>query len=81
MFNMNYNYYVNIYVNIMQIFYSYPLLISPGNFRGPRGILLAEVVNLGTNFPPLPRIPPLPGIPPRPLFPLLPLRLLQGICE
>ena len=63
------------------MFHSDPLLISPGIFLGPRGILLAAVVNLGVNLPPLPRIPPLPCIPPRPIFPLLPLLRLRGTRE
>ena len=54
-------------------FYSDPLLISPGIFLGPSGILLAAVVNSRTNFPPRPRIPPRPRFP---KFPLL-LRLLE----
>ena len=65
----------------MYMFHSDPLLISPGIFLGPRGILLAAVVNLGVNLPPLPRIPPLPCIPPRPIFPLLPLLRLRGTRE
>ena len=54
-------------------FYSDPLLISPGIFLGPSGILLAAVVNSRVNFPPRPRMPPRPRFP---KFPLL-LRLLQ----
>ena len=62
-----------IFISLQQ-YYSAPLLISPGIFLGPRGILLAAVVNLRLKLPPpLRKLPP----PPRPLEKLLPLRPLD----
>ena len=65
----SYQYFISL-----QQYYSAPLLISPGIFLGPRGILLAAVVNFRLKLPPpLRKLPP----PPRPLEKLLPLRPLD----